>query len=86
MESPVHVQEEDSPLQKDYENSCEQPPTATPHLVRKFTVMDADTAVVLETGGAANCVCFMMLGRRNSIVERWGVPCAETYPARTLRI
>ena len=54
----------------------------TPSTLNCQEGMDADTAVVLETGGAANCVCFMRLGRRISILERWGVRRTETYYAR----
>ena len=44
--------------------------------------MGADSVVGLRTRAAASLVCFKWLKRQSSIVERRGVPRAETFPAR----
>ena len=43
--------------------------------------MGAASLVVLDAGAAASLGCYEWLERRNSILERRGVPCAEPHPA-----
>ena len=65
-------------------STCEQSFSATVDLRgegEKFTVMDADSAAVLDTGGAANLVRSNWLGNRDVISESSRVSRAETYPA-----
>ena len=42
--------------------------------------MGADSVVALDTGAAVNLACSWWLERRDSILERWGAPRAETFP------
>ena len=78
----MHVRAGDSPLRKDHGHSYEQSVTATPDLVGQLTGLDAASAAVPGIGAVANSVCPEYLERHTSILKCWGVPRAETCPAR----
>ena len=47
----------------------------------QFSVVDARSVMVLDSGATANSVCYMWSERRNSIFGRWGVRRTEASPA-----
>ena len=49
-------------------------------LGRLFLVLEADSLVVLDTGAAADLVCFRWLGHRSRISERRGYQKVSTSP------
>ena len=73
---------DDSPLRKDHGRPYEQSVAATLDLVGQLAGMDAASAAAPDIGAAANSVCPEKLERHTSILKCWGVPRAETCPAR----
>ena len=64
-------------------NICEQSFSITLESGGQFSVMDADSVAVLDTGATANLVRLKWLGHHNEILGRWGVPRPENDPACT---
>ena len=47
-----------------------------------FVISQEYSVVVLDTGAAANLVCFRSLAHHNRILERRGIPRVTTYPSQ----
>ena len=73
MESSLRPREEGSFTQGAYKGICEPSYSATLDSVRQFAAMFACSGA-FDTGNTANSVCLRWLGRRSSVLERWGVP------------
>ena len=62
-------------------SECEQAPSTTLDAGGLFLVSKEDSAGALDTGAAANLVCFRWLERRNQLLERRGYQRGTTYPS-----
>ena len=67
-ESPGHVQEEGSHPRENFGNICERPFPASSDLAGQFTVMGADSVVMLDAGTAA--ILFVAGGWNAAILFR----------------
>ena len=83
MKSPVRAQGGGSHSREDYEGNLKRPLHAAWDRVGRFTVMDVGGAAAPDTDAAVNSVRFVWFGRHSSILESWGVPRAEPFPATT---
>ena len=70
------------PSQEGVEETFEQSLATTSDIFSQFTLIDADSVVVLDTVAAAKVVCFRALGRRESVSGKWGIQPAQPLPAQ----
>ena len=82
MDPAPSVCSESSPPETKAEGHTEQPFSTPLDSGCQLVCMRDDSVVVLDTGAAANLVCFRWLSHQSSLLERKGFPRVLTYPAQ----
>ena len=67
---------------KEIRGYCEQSCSTTLEAGSQLIRMKEGSVATLETGAAANLVCFRRLTHHNSPMGKVGLPRVETYPAK----